>query len=49
MEDINSLLDLVQAGKLKALVDSTWSLDQGMDAMARLENRGVVGKVIVTP
>ena len=49
MEDIGSLLDLVQANKLKALVDSTWSLDQGMDAMARLENRGVVGKVIVTP
>jgi alcohol dehydrogenase len=49
MEDIGSLLELVQAGKLKALVDSSWTLDRGMDAMARLENRGVVGKVIVTP
>lgn len=48
-QDVSDLLDMVQEGKLRALVDSTFPLDRGMDAIARLENRGVVGKIIVTP
>lgn len=48
-QDIVSLFDLVSAGKLKALVDHTFPLEQGADALAVIEDRKVFGKVVVTP
>ena len=45
--DLEQLLSLVQAGKLKALVDRVWPLEQGADALAVIENRQVFGKVLV--
>ncbi|MBO1325689.1 zinc-binding dehydrogenase [Acetobacter sp. TBRC 12305] len=48
-EDIDTLLALVGSGKLKAVIDRTYTLDEGIQALAQLEDRKVIGKVVVTP
>lgn len=48
-EDVVRLLELVQAGKLKTLVDETFPLDRGAEALRRIEARQVFGKLVVTP
>jgi len=48
-EDVTALLDLVQAGKLQAVFDETFPLERAEEALLRLENRQVFGKLIVTP
>jgi len=48
-EDITALLDLVQPGKLKAVIDATYPLEQTAEALALLENRDVFGKVVIVP
>ena len=48
-EDIAALLDLVQSGPLKAVVDATYPLERAVEALARLENRQVFGKLVIVP
>jgi alcohol dehydrogenase len=48
-EDIVALLDLVQSGRLKAVVDESYSLDRAAAALARLEDRQVFGKLVIVP
>jgi alcohol dehydrogenase len=48
-DDITALLDMVNAGKLQAVVDDTFSLEQAPEALDRIENRQVFGKLVVTP
>jgi alcohol dehydrogenase len=49
-EDVTALLDLVRAWKLKPVLHPRrFTLGEVRDAMALLEARAVVGKVIVTP
>jgi alcohol dehydrogenase len=48
-EDITALLDMVQSGRLEAVVDATYPLDRAADAFARLENRQVFGKLVIVP
>jgi alcohol dehydrogenase len=48
-EDVVTLLNLVQAGKLKALVDETFPLERAAEALQRIEDRKVFGKLVVTP
>jgi alcohol dehydrogenase len=48
-QDVVSLLDLVQEGKMKALVDETFSLEGAADALQRIEDRKVFGKLVITP
>ena len=48
-DDIHALLEMVRAGRLKGLVDATLPLDQGVEAIRRLESRAVFGKMVVTP
>jgi alcohol dehydrogenase len=48
-EDITALLDLVQSGRLEAVVDATYPLQRAPEALARLENRGVFGKLVIVP
>lgn len=48
-DDIHALLDMVRTGRLKGLVDTTLPLDQGVEAIRRLESREVFGKIVVTP
>jgi alcohol dehydrogenase len=39
----------VASGKLKALVDKTYTLDEAPEALRVIEERQVFGKVVVTP
>jgi alcohol dehydrogenase len=48
-EDVLKLLDMVQSGRLKSQVDATLPLEQGAEAIRRLEAREVFGKIVVTP
>jgi alcohol dehydrogenase len=48
-EDITALLDMVQSGRLKAVVDAAYPLDRATEALARLEDRQVFGKLVIVP
>ncbi len=48
-QDILQLLDMVQSGKLKSNVETVLPLDQGVEAIRRLEAREFFGKIVVTP
>ncbi|MGN3975142.1 NADPH:quinone oxidoreductase family protein [Tsuneonella sp. SYSU-LHT278] len=42
------LFDLMRAGKIDPLISETFPLERGAEAIARLENRKAVGKLVVT-
>ena len=48
-EDIAALLDMVRAGRLEAVIDETFPLERVPEALARLEERRVFGKLVITP
>jgi alcohol dehydrogenase len=48
-EDILALLDMVQAGKLKVLIDKTYPLSEAREAIRVIEDREVFGKLVVAP
>jgi alcohol dehydrogenase len=48
-DDITALVDMVQSGRLEAVVDASYSLEHAAEAVARLENRQVFGKLVITP
>src|SRR5215469_6765061 len=48
-EDVTALLELVQRGRLEAAIDEVFPLERAAEALARLENRQVFGKLVVTP
>ncbi len=47
--DIEELLRLVQAGKLKVLIDKVFPLKDAREALRVIEDREVFGKVVVAP
>jgi alcohol dehydrogenase len=48
-DDITALLEMVQAGRLEAVIDATYPLERAAEALARLENRQVFGKLVIVP
>lgn len=48
-EDIHVLLDKVQRGELKVPIDHRYSLADGTKALESIEQRRIVGKVLVNP
>jgi alcohol dehydrogenase len=48
-DDITALLEMVRAGELQAVIDDTFPLERAPEALARLEERRVFGKLVVTP
>jgi len=48
-EDLTQVLDLAGSGALKAVVESTFPLEGVPEALRRIENRQVFGKIVVTP
>lgn len=48
-EDQQALLDMVSGGELKPVIDTVYPLSEGRAACARLEDRSVLGKIIVKP
>lgn len=49
VDDLESLLNMVQAGKLKPVIDQVLPLTEAAEALRLLEDREVIGKVIVEP
>ena len=48
-DDLHILLEMVGDGRLKALVDHAYPLDQAAEALRVIEDREVFGKVVITP
>jgi alcohol dehydrogenase len=48
-EDLVKVLDLVRNGALKVIVDRIFRLEDAPEALRQIENREVVGKLVVTP
>ena len=49
VDDLEILLNLVQAGELKPVIDQVLPLTEAREALRLLEDREVIGKVIVVP
>ncbi|ALE16998.1 Putative Zn-dependent oxidoreductase [Altererythrobacter epoxidivorans] len=47
-EQVAELFELMKAGKIDPLVSETFPLERGGDAIAKLESRQAVGKLVVT-
>ncbi|MFI4947257.1 MAG: zinc-binding dehydrogenase [Alphaproteobacteria bacterium] len=47
--DIVALLGMVRAGRLEAVIDEKLPLDRAPEALDRLEERRVFGKLVITP
>jgi len=45
---IATLFDLLKAGKINPRVSATFPLERGGEAIALLESRAAIGKVVVT-
>lgn len=48
-EDLQTLIDLIQAGRLKPVIDKTLPLAEANEAFRLLEDREIFGKVVVKP
>lgn len=48
-EDVLKLIELVQQKRLKVVIDERFSLKNAGEAFARIENRNVMGKVVINP
>lgn len=48
-QDLQDVIDLVAAGKVKPVVDSVWSLDGTKEAVAKMERGEMVGKIVIQP
>jgi alcohol dehydrogenase len=48
-ENLRALMDLIQQGKMKPVIDEVLPLERAADGLRLIENREVFGKVIVTP
>jgi alcohol dehydrogenase len=48
-ENLLALMDLIQAGKMKPVIDEVRPLEKAVEGLRLIENREVFGKVVVTP
>ena len=48
-ENLLALLDLVQEGKIKPVIDEVLPLERSVEGLRRIEDREVFGKVIIAP
>ena len=48
-ENLTALMDLIQEGKMKPLIDKTVPLEGAAEALRLIQDRRVIGKVVVTP
>ena len=46
--NIAELFDLWKAGKINPLISETYPIERAHEAIAKLENRGAIGKLVVT-
>lgn len=48
-ENLKALMDLIQQGKMKPVIDEVLPLERAAEGLRLIENREVFGKVIITP
>jgi alcohol dehydrogenase len=48
-EDLTALMQMIADGKLKAVVDKVLPLEQAAEGLRLIQDREVIGKVVVTP
>ncbi|MGY9049753.1 MAG: zinc-binding dehydrogenase, partial [Rhodobacterales bacterium] len=48
-DDLAGLMDLIQAGKFKPEIDRVVPLEEAAEGLAAIENRTVMGKIVVKP
>jgi alcohol dehydrogenase len=48
-ENLNALMELIAAGKMKPVIDEVLPLERAVEGLRLIENREVFGKVVVTP
>jgi NADPH:quinone reductase-like Zn-dependent oxidoreductase len=48
-EDLKGLMDLIQQGKMKPVIDKVLPLEQAREGLRLIQDREVIGKVVVTP
>ena len=48
-EDLKGLMDLIQQGKMKPVIDKVLPLDEAAEGLRLIQDREVFGKVVVTP
>ena len=48
-EDLKGLMELIQAGRMKPVIDKVLPLEQAVEGLRLVRDREVIGKVIVTP
>jgi len=48
-DDLQALMGLIQAGKMKPVIDKVLPLDKAAEGLRLIETREVFGKVVVTP
>ncbi len=48
-ENLIGLMDLIQKGKLKPVIDKVLPLDQAQEGLRLIQDREIIGKVVVTP
>ena len=48
-DDLAALMELIQQGKIKPVVDKVLPLEQAREGLRLIQDREVIGKVVVTP
>lgn len=48
-ENLKALMELIQTGRMKPVIDEVLPLERAMDGLRLIENREVFGKVIIEP
>jgi NADPH:quinone reductase-like Zn-dependent oxidoreductase len=48
-DDLSALMDMIQAGALKPVVDKELSLEEAAEGLRMIRDREVMGKIVVTP
>jgi NADPH:quinone reductase-like Zn-dependent oxidoreductase len=48
-EDLKGLMDLIHKGKMKPVIDKVLPLEQAREGLRLIQDREVIGKVVVTP
>jgi 2-desacetyl-2-hydroxyethyl bacteriochlorophyllide A dehydrogenase len=48
-DDLAALMQLISSGKIKPVIDKVLPLDQAREGLRLIEDREVIGKVVVTP
>ena len=48
-DDLAALMDLIGAGKIKPVIDKVLPLEEAREGLRLIQDREVIGKVVVTP